>query len=331
MSHQAYRLKLAAIDALRFTAESDARATQEQLRKALKDRNNHVVARAASVCRELQLVELIPDLRQAFDRFFADAVRSDPQCLAKSELASTLRDLGHHDAAAYVRGITHVQLEPTWGGRADSAAALRGTCALALSECPIDDFEILTYLVDALADADRGVRVDAVRAIEQLNRPEGALVLRLKLLLGDAESIVMGQCFQSMLSLAPETGVSFIGHFLKSDNPDVQLEAASALAESRDARAIGLLREFWNEPQVRADIRQALLVSLGASPRPESIDFLLEVVRREAFGMAITAVTAISNSRFHLEARQRLEGVLAERDSYELHSLFSQLFDADSA
>src|ERR1051326_7531376 len=255
MSHQAYRQKLASLDALRTTSDADSRMTQTQLRKALGDRNNYVVARAASVCSALNLVDLIPELLHAFDRFFLEPAKTDPQCLAKSAIAAALRDLGHHGAPAYIRGITHVQLEPTWGGRADSAATLRGTCALGLSECPIDDFEILTYLVDALADADRGVRIDATRAIEQLNRPEGALVLRLKLLLGDTDSAVMGQCFQTMLSLAPETGFWFVGHFLKSDNPDVQLEAASALAESRDARAISLLREFWNEPDRKSVVQ----------------------------------------------------------------------------
>ena len=176
MSHQAYRQKLSALEALRTAPELNAR---EQLRKALKDRNNYVVARAASVCADLRLDDLIPDLVIAFERFFADPIKSDPQCLGKSAIAAALRSLGHHGADAYLRGIAHVQLEPAWGGRADTAALLRGTCALALSECPIDDLEILTHLVDVLADADRGVRADAARAIEQVNRPDGALLLRL--------------------------------------------------------------------------------------------------------------------------------------------------------
>jgi len=322
VSHNAYRQKLSALEALRTAPESNAR---EQLRKALKDRNNYVVARAASVCTDLHLDELIPDLLVAFERFFVDPIKSDPQCLGKNALAAALRSLGHHGADAYLRGIAYVQLEPAWGGRADSAALLRGTCALALSECPIDDVEILTYLVDVLADADRSVRVDAARAIEQVNRPEGALLLRLKLLLGDADPAVIGQCMESMLNLAPESAVSFISRFLNSDNPDVQLEAASALAQCRDARAIAILREFWQNPLLGADLRQALLMSLGASPQPESVDLLLEVVRREPIALATSALKALANSRFRATARERLPVVLAERDSRELFALSTSL------
>jgi HEAT repeat protein len=322
VSHQAYRQKLAALDALRTAPKSDAR---EELRKALKDRNNYIVARAASVCADLQLDDLIPDLLIAYERFFADPLKSDPQCLGKNAVAATLRSLGHHGADAYLRGIAYVQLEPAWGGRADTAALLRGTCALALSECPIDDIEILTHLVDVLADADRGVRVDAARAIEQVNRAEGALLLRLKLLIGDADPTVTGQCMESMLSLAPESAVSFISRFLNSDNPDVQLEAASALAQCRDARAIAILREFWQNPLLAADLRQALLMSLGASPQPESVDLLVEVVRREPIALATSALKALGNSRFRGDARERLARLLAERDSRELFAVAESL------
>jgi HEAT repeat protein len=323
VSNNAYRQRLAALDALRNTSSADAR---EQLRKALRDRNNYLVARAASVGSDLQLVELIPDLLAAYERFFHDPLKSDPQCLAKNALAAALRNLGHHAADPYVRGITHFQLEPTWGGRADSAATLRGTCALALSECPLDDLEILTYLTDALADRERTVRVDAARAIEQVNRPEGALLLRLKLLSGDADPAVMGQCFESMLSIAPEAAVSFVSRFLKSDNPDVQLEAASTLAQCRDAQAVRILREFWQDPLLSDDLRQALLINLGASPLQEATDLLLEVVAHEAMPLATTALKALANSRFRGDVHARLATVLDQRDSQALLRLFAELF-----
>jgi hypothetical protein len=321
--NRAFKQKLAALDALR---SEPASAVREQLGKALKDRNNYMVARAASICADLHHDELIPDLLTAFERFFVDPVKSDPQCLAKNAIAAALRDLAYHVAAPYVRGIGHVQFEPTWGGRADSAASLRGTCALALSECPLDDLEILTHLADALADPERTVRVDAARAIEQLNRIEGALLLRLKLLIGDADPTVMGQCFESMLSLAPQSGVSFVSRFLKSGSADVQLEAASALAQCRDPHAMSILREFWLEPLLPTDLRQALLINLGASPLREAADLLLEVASREPFALASTAIKALAASRYRAEIRLSLESKLAERDSSALQSLFEQTF-----
>ena len=110
------------------------------------------------------------DLLDAYDRFFVDPAKSDPQCLAKHALAQTLHSL---DYGADVRGgIGHVQLEPAWGGRADTAASLRGTCARALTDCFLDDLVILRYLTHALADTDKTVRIDAAIAIDQLNRPK---------------------------------------------------------------------------------------------------------------------------------------------------------------
>jgi HEAT repeat protein len=298
----------------------------EQLRKALKDRNNYVVARAAAIAAELRFEQVIPDLLTTYDRLFIDAPKTDPHCLAKTAIATALRDLGHTGTPAYLRGITHVQLEPAWGGRADTAAGLRGACALALTDCPLDDVEILTYLTDTLADPDKMVRVDAARAIEQLNRPEGALLLRLKVLVGDPDPDVMGQCFSSMLSLGPYGVVAFISRFLKSASEDVQLEAASALAQCRDPEAIDVLREYWRDPLVSREVREALLINLGASPVPSAADFLLGVIAEEPIALACTALGALAASRFQREIRERLTEVIDERGSRELHSLFAEKF-----
>ena len=125
MHRTAFDKKVASLQALR--SATDPAAAREQLRRGLNDRNNYFVGRAAAITAELRLEELIPDLLMAFDRFFEEPGKSDPQCLAKNAIAQALKDLEHHGAAAYLRGIVHVQLEPSWGGRADTAAALRGT------------------------------------------------------------------------------------------------------------------------------------------------------------------------------------------------------------
>src|SRR5438105_14713012 len=120
MSKRTFDRKIGELEALR--AGKDRAATREQFAKALRDRNNYLVARGAAIAAELKLEELIPDLLQAFDRFFVDPVKTDPQCLAKHAIARALKELGHRDAEAYLRGIVHVQFEPVWGGRADTAA-----------------------------------------------------------------------------------------------------------------------------------------------------------------------------------------------------------------
>ena len=90
------------MDALRNIAE-DARI--EPLRKALGNRNNFVVAKAADLLRESQLEQLIPELLTAFDRFFENPGKSDPQCWAKNALSRALAALQHHDPDVFLRGM----------------------------------------------------------------------------------------------------------------------------------------------------------------------------------------------------------------------------------
>src|SRR5271165_3124561 len=306
MSKQAFDQKLAALEELR-SAENPAPA----LRKALKDRNNYYVAKAASIVAQRQLADLTPDLLAAMDRFFSDAVKTDPQCWAKNALIKALKDLGHHGPAVYLRGIEHIQLEPVWGGQADSAGTLRGACALALVECSLDELEILRYLCDRLADTVPTVRVDAALAIGQLGLPAGALLLRLKALIGDEELEVVGQCFASLLSLILEEAVPFVGGFLRGGKEEIRAEAAAALAQSRLEPALEQLTALWRE-RLTPDLRTALLLALAASPLPQSAEFLLSVLGEEPEDdVAKTAITALARSRFHADVQERVRAAMA--------------------
>jgi len=321
MPRPAFDRRIEALESIRSTANPDV-----QLEKALRERNNFLVARAATIAADLQLDVLIPDLLEAYDRFFVEPAKSDPQCLAKQALANALHGLGHHGADAYVRGIGHVQLEPAWGGRADTAAGLRGTCARALTDCFLDDLVILRYLTDCLADPEKTVRIDAAIAIDQLNRPEGALLLRLRLLTGDTPE-VMGQCCTSLLSLAQDDAVEFVSRFLHDPDVDVKVEAASALAQCRQPESIALLREFWQNELSTTDVRRAILIGLGASPLRESAEFLLMAITHEQPTLAETAITALSTSRFGAEFRAQAADAVAARNVATLHKHFTAKFE----
>ncbi len=323
-SRRGFDRKIEVLEALR--AADDPAVSREQLAKALKDRNSYFVARAAAIVGDSRAADLAPALVQAFERFMIDAAKSDPHCLGKTAIAKALRELGYRDPDLYLRGLAHVQLEPAWGGRADTAAALRGACALALVDARLPDLEILGRLADTLADPDKLVRIDGARAIEQLNREEGALLLRLKALLGDVDPEVQGQCLSSYLSLAPEGAVSFVARFLDAASDDVQVEAASALAQCRDPEAIRILREYWRDRLRVDDMRRALLIALGASPHSEAADLLIEVVHRESIEFGVTALTALANGRYRNEVRPRVAAIVEGRDSARLSEAFEAEF-----
>src|SRR3979490_904500 len=98
------------------------------LRKALGDKSNLIVAKAAKIAGESMIRELIPDLLAAYKRHFEDPVKRDPQCWAKNAIAKALREMEYGEAEPFLRGARYVQLEPVWGGEQDTAAALRGIC-----------------------------------------------------------------------------------------------------------------------------------------------------------------------------------------------------------
>src|ERR1035438_3438945 len=188
MANRRIEEQLEALSRLRGTGPEQAAPA---LRKALTDRVNLIVAKAAAIASELQVHALLPDLRGAFDRLFEDAVKRDPQCWGKVALAKALRDLGHSESPAYLRGAVHIQMEPVWGSEADTAGPLRGVCLLALPACPdLPRERVLRYMVDALTEPSAPVRADASRALVEMQGDDCALLLRLKARAGDADASV---------------------------------------------------------------------------------------------------------------------------------------------
>ncbi len=100
-ARRSFEDQLAALDALRQQAPESAAVA---LRKALAHRNNYVVAKAAELVRELALAELIPEVLAAFERFFSDPVKTDPQCWAKNALSRALAAFEHQDAVVFLQG-----------------------------------------------------------------------------------------------------------------------------------------------------------------------------------------------------------------------------------
>lgn len=324
MARKGFDQKLAALHALRTARDSEAAGAQ--LRTALRDGNNHIVGTAASMAAALNLGGLTDDLLAAFDRFMVDPTRTDPRCLAKEPIVKALRALGYRGGDVYLRGLAHVQHEPGWGGRADTAAGLRGASALALPDTLLDWREILTALTDGLADPEPLVRIDSAIAIDALNRPEGALLLRLKLALGDAERDVLAQCFGSYLSLAPPDAVAFVSRFLDSDREETQVEAASALAQCRQPEGIAVLAALWQQPVVSQTVRETIITSLGASPVPASADLLLQIVSADSVSLARAAIAAFCTSRFRTESAARLADVVAGRTDAGVRAAWQQAF-----
>ena len=100
------------LGALRELAAQEANDdTLDEIRRALADKNNLVVAKAAGIVAEQEIAGVADDLVAAFDRFLINPVRSDKGCSAKTAVADALYHVAHGDEEVFLRGIRHVHFQ----------------------------------------------------------------------------------------------------------------------------------------------------------------------------------------------------------------------------
>ena len=242
------------------------------LRAGLMHSTSAVAAKAAAIAGDRLATTLIPDLVAAADRLFT---KSDPQCLGKLAVVRALKALEHTDPQVFLRGLRHVQMEPSWGGVVDTAGPLRALSALALSECPaIAPREALRLLIDALVDPDVPTRIDVVRAIGQVKSLEADAVLRTKARMGDRAPEVTGQCLTTLVEREGAAALPFAASFLP--DPDLRAEAAMAIAAQRGPEALDLLAAVWRRSRERE-----VLLAIGTLRTPEAVAFLLPLLTED--------------------------------------------------
>ncbi|MBV8115555.1 MAG: hypothetical protein JO300_12495, partial [Silvibacterium sp.] len=245
----------------------------------------------------------------AFERFFEEPEKRDPQCWAKNSISRVLAALELQDPAPFLRGMKHVQLEATWGGRSDTAGALRGTCALALVQCrTIPETDLLRHLIDVLVDSDKTARNDAVRALEQLGSPAAALLLRLRAQAGGDEPEILGACYAAVLSIEGIAALPWASRFLSGED-DAAGEAALAIAATHLPEAFEMLKTRWEHAR-DSWFRSVLLSAIALTRQSAAIEFLLGIIRADSLG-ADLAVEALLRSAPPDELVQQLKTLVA--------------------
>jgi hypothetical protein len=269
--------ELASLDALREVSPDVA---EPELVKALDLRNNLMVARAAAITLHRQFTHLTPNLAAAFPRFLQNAAKSDPQCWAKNAIAKTLAAFVYQESELFLAGIRHIQLEPVWGGSADTAGTLRGTCALALVQCrELNSHRLLIHIVPLLADKELPVRMKAVRAIEQVGNDSATLLLRLLAELASGDPELLGACYSAVLALEGPGTIDWAARFLLRED-DSAAEAAMAIALTHTPEAFQRLRTTFGTAR-DPWFRDTLLAAIALTRQQEATDWLLDLVARD--------------------------------------------------
>ena len=269
--------ELASLDALREVSPDIA---APELVKALGHRNNLIVARAAAITLHHQLTSLTPILAESFPRFLQNAAKSDPQCWAKNAIAKTLAAFEYQESELFLAGIRHIQLEPGWGGSNDTAGPLRGTCALALVQCrELNSHRLLIHIIPLLADQELPVRINAVRAIEQVGNDSAALLLRLLAEFPSDEPELLGACYSGVLAIEGSGAIDWASRFFSRED-DSAAEAAMAIAQTHTAEAFQRLRTTFGAAR-DPWFRDTLLAAIALTRQQEATDWLLDLVAND--------------------------------------------------
>jgi HEAT repeat protein len=294
----------------------------DALRAALTSRSPAAVAKAARLAGELERNALAPDLVAAFERILGGSA-ADPGCTAKAAIADALYRLGHDAAAVFLRGIRHVQMEPVFGGRVDTAVDLRGACALGLVRIGYRD--ALMELADLLADREPPARISAARALAYRGGDDAVPLLRLRVLAGD-EPAVIGECLAALLRLSGRGAVPFAAGFLDSGQEEVAEAAALALGASRLEEAFADLRD-WTERAASRVRRRAGLVALATLRRDAALEYLFGLVEKAEPATAAQAVEALGMYKGEQVIEDRLRGAAAGRRERPIHDALRRALD----
>jgi HEAT repeat protein len=306
------------IEALRRCIEQGTKSqTQECLKKALKEKSNFLVAKAAEWSAEQLAYDLIADLTAAFERFMHDALSTDKTCAAKRAIARALYDLEYDNAAFYRNHLSYHQMEPVWGGSVDTAVDLRCTCALGLVAS--NDPRAVLGIVELLHDTEYQARLGAVKAIELILPFHAEMILRHKILQGDTEPEVIAQCFSSLIKSAPEESLEFISVFLTHDEDVLRESAALALGESRLDEALEVLIETSDNLLNVDALIPSFYRAIALQRKDKAYEYLLDKIAHTPANQASYAIAALSMYNYNQELQEKIIAICKKRKLEQLN------------
>lgn len=313
--------RLAEIAAL--ARDPDTPESLEQLKKHLGSKTSLIVAKAAEIVAHLENHEFVPDLIAAFHRFMREGAKTDKGCVAKVAIVKALLAAECDDENVFRIGVRHVQHEPAWGGRADTAAPLRALCGLGLVQTGSPD--AMNELAALLADKEPDSRIGAARALAHCG-PAAAPLLRFKVLTGDEEPAVLAECLNGLMSSMPSASFEFVSRFIDPRTPELYEHAALALAESRMPGVFELLKEKWSTTFDR-EFKQALLLPMALTRSEDARDFLISVLESGEPKLATAAIAALGLYRDDPTIRARAADAIGGPKRDELITALRRVFD----
>ena len=280
----------------RLSHEPMTPAIAATLRKTIHGKTSLLVSRAVDIAAANNLVDLVPDMLDAFGRFVENGADVDKGCRAKTSIINALNKLEFLGSAIFLAGAYYKQMEPSFGPPEDTAVEVRSGCALALAR--IAHAEAHYVLADLLVDSERTARQAAANALTYLADPAAESLLRLKVLTGDRDSGVIAECFTGLMSMSPKRSVDFVARYLDSlsvrgDNVEAIIESAAlALGGSHLPEALAKLISAYDHTY-SSDTRRSLLLPIALIRSDEAFERLLDIVRHAEIRVAVDAIAPL--------------------------------------
>lgn len=244
------------------------------------------VARAAGLLAHLDGSALGAVALDAFSRLGEEGVKLDPGCMGRLALVEALLEVEWPQHEPWWTGLHTVQWEAVWGGRVDTAAGLRGRCALGVVR--VGDPRASLALARLLADGEPEARRGAVRALREA--PEAwALPLLAHRATAQVEDMDLQlDLYLGLLEREDALAFDLVADALDSKREDSREAAAIALGERGGVRGAALLWATLEEG-FRAEERRAAWIGLALSRSAEGREALFRFLenapsttRREA-------------------------------------------------
>lgn len=299
-----FEAELHAAEALRHAPDPGG------VRIALAHRSGMIVAPAARAVVAHRLEGFEPQMLATLDRLYADPVEHDPQCRGKLALITALDELGCGETAPFLRAARHVQLEPVWGGTQDSAPPLRIRAAQALVR--LGHHGVYRLLGDLLVDPVGEVRGAAAQMLGAVGGERAALLLRLRLAVGDKDVDVLADYAAGLLACEAAEGVPLVVTLLGHEDRAVVGGAALALGGSRLPEALDPLQAALRASSDR-QLTRTLVDAIALQRSEASAEVLLGLVADGDREEAVAAAEGLRLYRDRPVIVERAKAALAVR------------------
>ena len=284
---------------------------QALLLEALQDKSPYVAAQAAQALGAKDGNGEGADDRAAlamtehFAALCEDGPKLDPGCHVRANLAFALGCLEYRPASDILRvGIQIVQVEAVGGVPFDTAAHLRGNCALALAQIRDPDCvrDIALLLFDrsgfafVRAPIDPTVKMEprkaAARALSLSGRLEARLPLTLKLVHPENEEPeVLQECMTALVDLEDPHALEVLTPYLKHSDRRLAAYAALMIARTQLPGAAALLADAI--PGFSGDALQAVVLALSTVRDPDAYDRLHRLAQSDRDAVRLAVIAAL--------------------------------------